>query len=122
MKAYMSKALSEQTQLLSTYEREMLAIIPATAKWRLYLIVRRFTIRTGQRSLPYFLGQHVQAVAQQRWASTLLEYDDELVYKKGTEKSAADALSWRCPNRVELAAISAPVFPFFQAATGGLQE
>ncbi|XP_072962622.1 uncharacterized mitochondrial protein AtMg00860-like [Typha angustifolia] len=37
-KAYMSKALSECSQLLSTNEREMLTIIHAITKWRPYLI------------------------------------------------------------------------------------
>ncbi|XP_072998539.1 uncharacterized mitochondrial protein AtMg00860-like [Typha latifolia] len=53
--AYMSKAFFERSQLLSTYEREMLAIIHAITKWMPYLIERCFTIRMDQRSLPYFL-------------------------------------------------------------------
>ncbi|XP_072966908.1 uncharacterized protein [Typha angustifolia] len=65
--AYMSMSLSECLQLLSTYEREMLAIIHAITKWRPYLIGRRFMIRTNQRSLPYFLVQCIHIPAQQRW-------------------------------------------------------
>ncbi|XP_072984345.1 uncharacterized mitochondrial protein AtMg00860-like [Typha latifolia] len=44
--AYMSKALFEYSQLLSIYEREMLAIIHAITNWRPYLIGRcsRFAI------------------------------------------------------------------------------
>jgi hypothetical protein len=105
--AYMSKALSNQSRQLSTYEREMLAILHAVTKWRPYLIGQRFTIRTDQRSLPYFMEQRVHTPAQQRWVTKLLGYDYELVYKKGIENRAADALS-RQPDTSELASFSAP--------------
>jgi len=108
--AYMSKALSNQSRQLSTYEREMLAILHAVTKWRPYLIGQRFTIRTDQRSLPYFMEQRVHTPAQQRWVTKLLGYDYELVYKKGIENRAADALS-RQPDTSELASFSAPAFP-----------
>ena len=52
--AFLSKALSGRSQQLSTYEREMLAILHAVTKWRPYLMGRRFIIRTDQRSLPIF--------------------------------------------------------------------
>lgn len=112
--AYMSKALSPRTRSLSTYEREMMAIIHAVTKWRPYLIGRRFTVRTDQQSLPYFLEQRIHTPSQQRWVSKLLGYDYELVYKKGAENRVADALS-RQPEPAELALLSSPTFPFLSA-------
>ena len=110
--AYLSKALSEKSQQLSTYEREMLAILHAITKWRPYLIGRKFLIRTDQRSLPYFMSQRVHTPAQQRWVTKLLGYDYEMVYKKGSENRAADALS-RLPNPPtgELVPLSSPTLP-----------
>ena len=99
--AYLSKALSQKSQQLSTYEREMLAILHAVTKWRPYLIGRRFIIRTDQKSLPYFMGQRIHTPAQQRWVTKLLGYDYEIQYKKGTENRAADALL-RQPDTAEL--------------------
>ena len=109
--AFMSKALSPRTRSLSTYEREMMAVIHAVTKWRPYLIGRRFIVRTDQQSLPFFLEQRIHTPAQQRWVSKLLGYDYEMVYKKGAENRVADALS-RHPESDELAALTTPVFPF----------
>ena len=85
----------------------MLAILHAVTKWRPYLIGQWFTIRTDQRRLPYFMEQRVHTPAQQWWVTKLLGYDYELVYKKGIENRAADALS-RQPDTSELASFSAP--------------
>lgn len=56
------------------------------------------------------MEQRVHTPAQQRWVTKLLGYDYKLVYKKGIENRAADALS-RQPDTSELAALSAPAFP-----------
>ena len=53
--AYFSEALKGSALALSTYEKEMLAIVKAIRKWRPYLIGKPFTVRTDQKSLKYFL-------------------------------------------------------------------
>lgn len=53
--AYYSKALSARQQLLSTYEKELLAIVLATHKWHSYLQGHRFIIKTDHQSLKYLL-------------------------------------------------------------------
>nr|XP_034889166.1 uncharacterized protein LOC118029398 [Populus alba] len=55
--AFISKALGPRQQALSTYEREMLAILQAVTKWRHYLWGRHFMIRTDHISLKYMLAQ-----------------------------------------------------------------
>lgn len=49
--AYYSQKLSPRTQKTPTYHCEMFAITQSVAKWRQYLLGRRFTIITDQQSL-----------------------------------------------------------------------
>ena len=46
--AYMSKALSENAQRKSVYERKLMAIVFAIQKWRPYLLGRHFEVHTDQ--------------------------------------------------------------------------
>ncbi|RVW67108.1 Retrovirus-related Pol polyprotein from transposon 17.6 [Vitis vinifera] len=71
--AYISKALSDRVQTLSTYEKEMLAILMAIKKWESYL--------------------RVTTPTQQAWVAKLMQYDYEIRYKQGKENVAVDALS-----------------------------
>nr|CAD1837126.1 unnamed protein product [Ananas comosus var. bracteatus] len=102
--AFMSKPLSPRNQQLSTYEREMLAIVIAIQKWRPYLIGRHFKVKTDHQSLKYLLEQRVSTPSQQKWISKLMGYDYELVYKNGRENVVADALS-RAPSLQAISAI-----------------
>ncbi|KAD7478366.1 hypothetical protein E3N88_01502 [Mikania micrantha] len=91
--AFISKALSIRQQALSVYEKELLAILLAVKQWHRYLIVKHFTIRTDQQSLKHLLDQKIITPLQQIWLSKLVGYDYDIVYKKGSENSVADALS-----------------------------
>lgn len=53
--AFSSQSLKGRALNLSTYEKEILAILLAVKKWRQYLLGRRFIIKTDQRSLKYLL-------------------------------------------------------------------
>lgn len=75
------------------YEKELLAIIFAVKHWHYYLITGRFTIQTDQKSLKHLLEQNVTTPLQHTWLSKLMGYDCDIVYKKGSENSVADALS-----------------------------
>ncbi|RVX10301.1 Retrovirus-related Pol polyprotein from transposon 17.6 [Vitis vinifera] len=91
--AYISKALSDRFQTLSTYEKEMLAILMAIKKWESYLVDRHFVIKTDHQSLKYLLEQRVTTPTQQAWVAKLMQYDYEIRYKQGKENVAVDALS-----------------------------
>lgn len=91
--AFISKALSPKHLALSTYEKELLAVIHAVQKWNSYLLDRHFVIKTDQQSLKHLLENKVNTSFQQRWLSKLLGYDYEICYKKGYENKVADALS-----------------------------
>ena len=91
--AYLSKALSVKHQSLSTYEKEFLAVIAALDKWKGYLLDRHFKIKTDHFSLKYLLDQKMTTPFQLKWLPKLLGFDYEIAYRKGSENTAADALS-----------------------------
>lgn len=95
--AYISKAFSERTTLLLAYERELLAIVFAVTKWKHYLMILPFIIRTDQKSLKFILEQKLSTSFQQRWLSKLACFDFMIEYKQGAENRATDALS-RTPS------------------------
>jgi len=62
--AFHSKVLKGKALHLSTYERELLALVTAVHKWRPYLLGRPFFIKTNQQSLKYILEQRIATLAQ----------------------------------------------------------
>ncbi|KAL4377359.1 hypothetical protein GQ457_02G020790 [Hibiscus cannabinus] len=91
--AYFSQKLSPRMQGASTYNREMYAITQAVGKWRQYLLGRRFSIITDQRSLRELTQQTIQTPEQQRWLSKLIGFDFDIKYRPGRQNDVADALS-----------------------------
>ncbi|GJT48768.1 ty3-gypsy retrotransposon protein [Tanacetum coccineum] len=78
---------------MSTYEKELLAIVYALEKWRGYLLDRHFKIKTDHFSLKYLLDQRMSTPTQLKWLLKLMGFDYEIQYKKGVENVTADALS-----------------------------
>ncbi|KAI5334926.1 hypothetical protein L3X38_025059 [Prunus dulcis] len=105
--AFFSHALQGKTLFLSTYEKEMMALVFAVQKWRPYLLGRKFVVRTDQRSLRHLWEQKITTTAQEKWLVKFMGYDFTIEYKKGKENLVADALSRR--NASGVAAISTPV-------------
>jgi hypothetical protein len=91
--AYYSHKLKGRNLLLSTYEKEMLALVSAVQKWRHYLLGYKFKVKTDQQALKHLLQQRIGTPTQQRWVSKLLGFDFKVEYKQGKENKAADALS-----------------------------
>lgn len=91
--AFMSKSLYEKNQTLSTYEKEMSAVVLAVQKWRLYVLGRHLKIKTDHQSLKYLLQQRINTPNQQRWIAKLMGYDFKIIYKKGSKNTVVDALS-----------------------------
>jgi hypothetical protein len=105
--AYLSKPLGPRTSGLSTYEKEYLAILLAVDHWRQYLQHEEFVIRTDQHSLVHLEEQRLSTPWQHKAFSKLLGLRYQIVYKKGRENAAADALSRKVHEQVlSVAAIS----------------
>lgn len=83
--AYLSQGLKGKSLNLSTYGKELLALVMAARKWRHYLLAHSFKVRTDQQTLKYFLEQRIGTPAQQKWVSKLLGFDFTMEYKKGRE-------------------------------------
>jgi hypothetical protein len=91
--AFLSKALKGKALYMSTYEKELFALVTAVQKWRPYLLGQPFVVRTDQQSLKSLLEQKVGTPFQQKWITKLLGYDFLVEYKKGVDNRVADALS-----------------------------
>lgn len=91
--AYLSHALKGRALGLSTYKKELLALVYAVKKWRSCVLGKPFVVRTDQQSLKFLLEQQIGTPTQQKWISKLLGYDFSIEYKRGREDRAADALS-----------------------------
>ena len=89
--AYIGKALAPRR--LSAYEKELLAVVYAVEKWKPYVIGRYFIIKTDPFSLKYLLEQKISTPFQSKLLPKLLGLDYNILYRKGSENTVADALS-----------------------------
>ncbi|KAL0533369.1 hypothetical protein IC582_030188 [Cucumis melo] len=105
--AYFSKTLCMRDRARLVYERELIAVVFAVQRWQPYLLGRKFTVKTDQRSLKFLLEQRVTQPQYQRWIAKLLGYSFEVVYQPGLENKAVDALT-RIPPTVQLNQITTP--------------
>ena len=76
----------------------MLEIVEAIRLWRPYLLSNKFFVLIDQRSLKFFLEQRVATLKQQKWATKLLGYDYQILYRPGKENSIANTLSRRAES------------------------
>ena len=111
--AFLSKALGPTHQHLSIYEKEFLALIMAIEKWRPYLQRQEFIIRTDHKSLAYLTEQNLQSDLQRKAMTRLMGLHFKVVYRKGKENVAADALS-RVGHLMALQSVSMPTPKWLQ--------
>jgi hypothetical protein len=118
--AFLSKSLGPRHQGLSTYEKESLAIMLAVEHWRPYLQHAEFFIRTNHRSLSFLDDQRLTTPWQHKALTKLLGLQYKIIYKKGTDNGAADALS-RYPSSatLELSALSVALPDWIQEVVSG---
>lgn len=57
------------------------------------MLGRHFKIRADHQSLKFLLQQRISTPRQQKWMAKLMGYNFEIIYKKGADNIAADALS-----------------------------
>ncbi|KAL8167041.1 hypothetical protein V2J09_008540 [Rumex salicifolius] len=94
---------------MSTYEKELLAILLAVKKWRHYLEHAHFFIRTDQQALRHILDQHVTTHLQKKAVRRLLGLSYSISYKKGQENKVADALSRRHEHSSHAISVATPL-------------
>ena len=93
--AYYSKTIGPRAAAMSTYDKEVLAILEALKKWRHYLLGSELFMKTDQKSLIFITEQKFAQGLQHKLLLKLLEFSYKIDYKKGKENKAADALSRR---------------------------
>ncbi|KAA0058232.1 Ty3/gypsy retrotransposon protein [Cucumis melo var. makuwa] len=106
--AYYSHTLALRDRARPVYERELMAVVLAVQRWRPYLLIGKFKVKTDQKALKFLLDQRIIQPQYQKWIAKLLGYSFEVVYKPGAENRAADALS-RKPVEVHLFGLSVPI-------------
>lgn len=90
---FFSKALGVKSRGLSTYEKELMAILLAVQLWRPYLWFQEFVILTNQKILTQLMNQRLHTHWQQKVFTKLLSLQYRIVYRSGSDNRAADALS-----------------------------
>jgi hypothetical protein len=93
--AYESQKLRGLELLYNIYDKEMLAIMYALAKFRQYHVGARFVVKSDHNSLKYLLEQKDLNERQQKWVSRIQAYDFDIEFVKGKNNVVADALSRR---------------------------
>ncbi|GJZ67422.1 ty3-gypsy retrotransposon protein [Tanacetum coccineum] len=67
--------------ILTTYQKELFAIVEAVYKWRQYLVGRRFKIRTNHKSIKELMQPYKPGVANQVADALSRMYEDEELVK-----------------------------------------
>lgn len=95
--AFASRLLNDAERNYSPTEGELLALVWAVEKFRLYLDGRKFIAYTDHHALEWLASARYNNSKLERWALKLQEYDFDVRYKKGEENIVADCLS-RCSS------------------------
>lgn len=90
--AFIIKTLGVAHKHISIYE-EFFALIMTIERWRQYLQRQEFVIKTDHKSLAYLLEQNLHSELPRKAMTRLMGMQFKLVYKKGKDSVAADALS-----------------------------
>ncbi|XP_043506100.1 uncharacterized protein LOC122526637 [Polistes fuscatus] len=90
---YMSYKTSEAERKYHSYELEVLAIIKAVQKFRVYLLGIRFKLVTDCQAFQKTLKKRELAPKVARWALSLEEFDFEVEHRPGERMKHVDALS-----------------------------
>ncbi|KMQ86252.1 reverse ribonuclease integrase, partial [Lasius niger] len=100
--AFASRALADPERKYSVTEQECLAVVWAIKKFRPYLEGYKFTVITDHSSLRWLHNLRNPTGRLARWALELLEYDYEIIHRKGALHHVPDALSRSYEGEVEI--------------------
>lgn len=88
---FMSKRTQPDEEKLHSYDLEVLAIVKAVQKFRVYLLGNFFTIVTDCKAFEQTMKKNVPKI--NRWAMVLEEFDYKVIHRSGNRMQHVDALS-----------------------------
>jgi len=93
--ASLSRTMQAAERNYEIYDKELLAIVEALAKWRQYLLdaAELFEVWTDHKNLKYFREPHKLNGQQARWYLKLQDYNFMLKHILGKTNTKADILS-----------------------------
>nr|GEX90916.1 hypothetical protein [Tanacetum cinerariifolium] len=90
---YASKTMTQAETNYTTTKKEMLAVVYAFEKFRLYLIMNKSIVYTDHSALKYLFAKKDAKARLLRWILLLQEFDFKVIDIKGAKNYAADHLS-----------------------------
>ena len=90
---YMSKKTSDHERKYTSYELEVLAIVEALKKFRIYVLGAPFKIVTDCNAFVKTLNKKELNSRIARWALYLQDFDYQIEHRTGTKMAHVDALS-----------------------------
>jgi len=90
---YMSRKTTPAEQKYHSYELEVLAVVSALKKWRVYILGCKFKIVTDCKAFSMTMNKNDVPPRIARWAMFLQEFDYHIEHRAGTKLKHADALS-----------------------------
>ncbi|XP_019082635.1 PREDICTED: uncharacterized protein LOC109125460 [Camelina sativa] len=90
---YSSRTLDETQGRYATTEKELLAVVCAFEKFRIYLVGSKVIVYTDHAALRHIYSKKDTKPRLLRWILLLQEFDMEIVDKKGIENGVTDHLS-----------------------------
>jgi len=91
--SYTSRTFNKAERNYSPIERELKAIVWRVKHFRPYLYGRKFKIITDHRALVWLMNLEDPHSKLFRWKTEMEEFEFEIIYKKGSLNTNADALS-----------------------------
>nr|GEW64931.1 reverse transcriptase domain-containing protein [Tanacetum cinerariifolium] len=90
---YASKTMNQAEANYTTTKKEMLAVVYAFEKFRLYLIMNKSIVYTDHSALKYLFAKKDAKARLLCWILLLQEFDFKVIDTRGAENYAADHLS-----------------------------
>ena len=90
---YASKSFNEAQENYSTTEKEMLVIVFACERFRLYILGSHVIVHADHATIKYLMAKKNAKPRLIRWALLLQEFDIEIKDKKRSDNVIADHLS-----------------------------
>jgi ribonuclease HI len=88
-----TRVLNQTQQHYTTYEKELLAIVYALQRFRIYIYGHKVTLFTDNKALSFLHRCIITFNRVAKWTVQIQEYDLEIRHSKGVQNQLADILS-----------------------------